>query len=88
MKVFAINGSHRKRRTIDTFINKAFEAVKKRAPAVETEQIHLIDKDIKYCTNCMGCMVCRNDDSDNLIKDQIECSFDAKFATNIYAGAV
>lgn len=59
MKILAICGSYRKGRTIDTLMDKAIEGIKETDPLVEVEKIYLIDKDIKYCTNCM---TCRNDD--------------------------
>ncbi len=58
MKVQAIIGTYRKGKTIDTLVDKAIEGAQL-ASGVSVEKIHLKDKDIKYCTNCM---VCRNDD--------------------------
>ena len=54
MKIVAIMGSYRKERNIDTLIDKAIEGAKSKNGA-EVEKILLIEKDIKYCKNCMVC---------------------------------
>ncbi|MFH1878036.1 MAG: flavodoxin family protein [Candidatus Omnitrophota bacterium] len=59
MKILAVSGSYRKGKTIDTLIDDAIAGIKKTAPEIETEKVCLIDKNIKYCTNCM---ICKNDD--------------------------
>lgn len=59
MNILVINGSYRKGKTIDTLINKAIEGIKQVNSSIEVEKIYLIDKNIRYCTNCM---TCRNDD--------------------------
>ncbi|OVE75579.1 hypothetical protein BVX97_04115 [bacterium E08(2017)] len=58
MKLLVINGGYRKGKTIDSLIEKAIEGAKQH-PDVTIDSVRLVDKDIKYCTNCM---VCRNDD--------------------------
>jgi multimeric flavodoxin WrbA len=58
MKVLVVNGGYRKGKTIDAIVEKLIEGVKQN-PDISVESIRLIEKDIKYCTNCM---VCRNDD--------------------------
>lgn len=59
MRVIAICGSYRRGKTIDTLIDAAMEGVRQADPSAETEKICLVDKDIRYCTNCMAC---RRDD--------------------------
>ncbi|MFC1703334.1 flavodoxin family protein [Candidatus Omnitrophota bacterium] len=59
MKILAISGSYRRGKTIDTLIDKAIEGIKQADSSAKVEKIHLVDKNIKYCTNCM---TCRNDD--------------------------
>ena len=59
MKILAINGSYRKRKTIDTLIQRAIEGARFNNNNILVDEIHLTDITIKYCTNCM---VCRNDD--------------------------
>jgi len=59
MKLLAIVGSYRKGKTIDTLVDSAIEGAKANNDDVVAEKIHLLDKDIKYCKNCM---VCREDD--------------------------
>lgn len=58
MNVLAFVGSYRKGKIIDTLVDKALEGARY-ADGVSVEKIHLKDKNIGYCTNCM---VCRNDD--------------------------
>jgi len=55
MKILVISGTYRKGRTIDTLLDKAVEGVKNIVPDAEINKIQLIDKDIKYCKNCMAC---------------------------------
>ena len=55
MKIIALSGTYRKGKTIDTLIDKAVEGIKEVDPSIEVEKIQLIDKDIKYCTNCATC---------------------------------
>ena len=64
MKVLAIVGSYRRGKTIDTLVDSAIEGAKANRGDVAAEKIYLIDKDIKYCKNCM---VCREDDSNKPI---------------------
>ena len=59
MKIVAVMGSYRKRKTIDTLIDRAIEGVKSVDRLAEIEKITLIDRNIEYCRNCG---VCRNDD--------------------------
>jgi multimeric flavodoxin WrbA len=69
MKIVAIMGSYRKGKTIDTLMDRAIEGAKDGVgkggrEAVDVKKIYLIDKDIRYCKNCM---VCRKDDLDKAI---------------------
>lgn len=56
MKILAVMGSYRKGKTIDTLIDKAIEGARSKDDKVEVEKLVLVDKDIKYCKNCMTCM--------------------------------
>ncbi|MCP4707548.1 MAG: flavodoxin family protein [Planctomycetes bacterium] len=64
MKLLAVTGSYRRGRTIDTLMDKAIEGARAGSGDIEIEKLHLVDKHIEYCKNCM---VCRNDDPDKAI---------------------
>jgi multimeric flavodoxin WrbA len=64
MNILAIIGSYRKGKTIDTIVDKAIEGVKANKGTAQVERIHLVDKNIEYCKNCM---VCRKDDPEKKI---------------------
>ncbi len=66
MKLLAVAGSYRKGKTIDTLVESAIEGCCVNAD-VSVERIRLIEKKIKYCTNCMAC---RKDDP---AKEIAEC---------------
>jgi multimeric flavodoxin WrbA len=57
-KILAIAGSYRKGKTIDTLMDRAVKGAES-VEGVQVEKIYLIEKNIKYCTNCM---VCKKDD--------------------------
>ena len=61
MKLLAIVGSYRKGKTIDTLVDSAIEGARANSADVDATKIHLVDKNIEYCRNCM---VCREDDPD------------------------
>lgn len=67
MKLLAIVGSYRKGKIIDTLVNKAIEGAETNNK-VETEKLYLVDKNIKYCKNCM---TCRNDEPGKRIAECI-----------------
>ena len=64
MKIIAISGSYRKGKTTDSLIEKALAGAQAINKEITIEKISLIDKDIKYCKNCM---VRRNDVPDKRI---------------------
>ena len=66
MRILAIMGSYRKGKTIDTLMYKAIEGAKANNRDVRVDKLYLLDKNIKYCKNCM---VCRKDDEDKAIAD-------------------
>lgn len=68
MNILAIIGTYRKGKTIDTLVSKAIEGACTKNQDVTVDKIHLIDKNIAYCKNCM---VCRNNDSVDEIADCI-----------------
>ena len=53
-KVIGIVGSCRKGGVVDTAVSAVLAAAAEKG--AETEKIYLIDKDIKFCTNCRECM--------------------------------
>lgn len=59
MKLVAVSGSYRKGKTIDTLIDRAIDGAQAKCDDIEVRRVQLIDRDIRYCRNCM---VCRNDD--------------------------
>ena len=52
-RILAIVGSYRKGHTIDTAVDEILAAA--REAGAEVEKVHLIDKEIKFCTNCRSC---------------------------------
>jgi multimeric flavodoxin WrbA len=66
MNILAIMGSYRKGKTIDTLMDKAIEGAKANNSNIRVDKLYLIDKNIKYCKNCM---VCRKDDENKNIAD-------------------
>jgi multimeric flavodoxin WrbA len=56
VKILGINGSHRrgKRNTV-YMLEAALQAAEKEGD-VETEMVHLYDKEIKYCVHCDACV--------------------------------
>jgi len=59
MKLLAISGSYRKGKTVDTLIDSAIEGAAAKRSDIDVRKVHLIDRNIEYCRNCMAC---RNDD--------------------------
>lgn len=53
MKVYAINGSPRKKWNTATLLEKALEGAASKG--AETELVHLYDLDFKGCTSCFSC---------------------------------
>ncbi|MBC8229406.1 flavodoxin family protein, partial [bacterium] len=64
MNILAIMGSYRKGKTIDTLMDKAIEGAKANISNIQVDKLYLVDKNIKYCKNCM---VCRKDDENKNI---------------------
>ncbi len=55
MILLAIVGSPRKGKSTDTLVDQAIEGAKANAPDVRVKKIHLMDYEIKFCTNCLAC---------------------------------
>lgn len=55
MNLLAIVGSARKGKATDTLVDKAIEGVLSRSPNCDVTKLHLIDRDIQYCKNCLAC---------------------------------
>jgi multimeric flavodoxin WrbA len=65
MNILAIMGSYRKGKTIDTLMDKAIEGARaNNISDIQVDKLYLVDKNIKYCRNCM---VCRRDDENRNI---------------------
>ena len=62
-KLLVINGTYRKGKSIDTLLEHVINGTEKNNN-LDIEHIHLINKNIEYCKNCM---VCRNEKTDNNI---------------------
>jgi multimeric flavodoxin WrbA len=52
-KILGIVGSYRKNGVIDTLVSEALSSAQEHG--AETEKIYLIDRHIKFCTNCRTC---------------------------------
>ena len=97
MNILAVMGSYRKGGTIDTLVDTAIEGAKAGDGDVDVSKICLIDKNIRYCKNCM---VCRKDDkhkpiarcalSDDMaaILPRMDAADGFIFATPVNMGAV
>ena len=55
MNLLAIVGSARKGKATDTLVDKAIEGVQSKSPNCDVTKLHLIDRDIQYCRNCLAC---------------------------------
>jgi multimeric flavodoxin WrbA len=52
-KIVAIIGAYRKGKTIDTAVAEMLRGA--RDAGATTEEVHLLDKHIEFCTNCRSC---------------------------------
>ncbi len=59
MNILAIVGSYRKGHVVDTLVDRVLEGALQTHPGAGSEKIHLGDRRIEYCRNCM---VCKKDD--------------------------
>jgi len=57
VNILAIVGSYRKGRTVETLVDSAIEGARADSD-ISVKKLHLAEKDIEYCKNCMAC---RND---------------------------
>lgn len=55
MNLLAIVGSPRKGKATDILVDRAIEGVKSIHPGCNVNKIHLADKDIKHCKDCLAC---------------------------------
>jgi len=53
IKILAINGTYRKRKTVTGLTEAALEGAA--SVGAQTEMILLIDHDVRHCTNCLMC---------------------------------
>jgi len=97
MRVVAVMGSYRKGKTIDSLTDEAIRGVRDADPSAEIEKIVLVDRDIRYCTNCMACMKddpekpiarCTIDDDMQALYPLIRDADAYIFATPVNMGAV
>ena len=55
MNVLALVGSYRKHHAIDTLVDRVLEGVRQNHPDAVVDKIHLADRHVEYCRNCMAC---------------------------------
>lgn len=55
MNIVAIIGSPRRGKATDTLVKKALDGVLQRAPDTSVKTIHLSDRHIDYCKDCLAC---------------------------------
>jgi multimeric flavodoxin WrbA len=55
MNLVGIVGSSRKGKATDTLVDKAIEGAKSTALNCNVKKINLIERDIKFCKNCLTC---------------------------------
>ncbi len=55
MNLLAIVGSARKGQATDRLVDQAIAGAQSRTPNCAVKKLHLLDGDIKYCTNCLAC---------------------------------
>ncbi len=95
MNLLAIVGSSRKGKATDTLVDKAIEGAKAKSQNCYVKKLHLIDQDIRFCTNCLTCRDSRTkapvakctirDDMDHIRKDVLE-SDSLIFGTPVHMG--
>ncbi len=79
-KILAIIGTYRKGHVTDNIVDEMLKEVS--LYGVETKKIYLLDKDIKFCTNCRACTQNQglergkcviHDDMENLLNEVDAC---------------
>jgi len=55
MNLLAIVASPRKGKATDTLVDKVIEGALSAEPACSAKKIHLSERDIKFCNNCLAC---------------------------------
>ncbi|MFH0802819.1 MAG: flavodoxin family protein [bacterium] len=95
MNLLAIVGSARKGKATDMLVDKAIEGAKSKFPDCNVNKIYLIDKDIKFCRNCLACRDSQTkepvakcsvrDDMDHITNDVLE-SDSIIFGTPVHMG--
>lgn len=56
MKILVLNGSPKKEKSDTLHLTRAFLQGMQDVSAQEIEFLHVIEKDIRYCTGCLACM--------------------------------
>ncbi len=56
MNLLAIVGSPRKGKATDTLVDKAIQGMKSIHPECNVSKVHLTDKNINYCRDCLTCL--------------------------------
>ena len=82
MNLLSIVGSSRKGKATDTLVDKTIEGAKAKSQNCHVKKLHLIDHDIRFCTNCLTCRDSQTkapvakctirDDMDHIRKDVLE----------------
>ena len=95
MNLLAIVGSPRKGKATDMLVDKAIEGAGSGSRDCHVKKLHLVDYDIRFCTNCLACRdsqtkepVARctiRDDMDHIRKDILE-SDSLIFGTPVHMG--
>ncbi|MFH1403625.1 MAG: flavodoxin family protein [Candidatus Altiarchaeota archaeon] len=89
MKVLGINGSHRKDGNTSVMVCKALEVCVKNG--LETEQVDLVDYDVRYCTVCDACRkeyACSQEDDGIGLLDRMRGADAIIIASPTYFGGV
>jgi len=92
MKILAINGTYRPKGTTARLTDRALEGAA--AEGAETEHVLLVEKDIRYCANCLTCYQdltstiapCRHGDDVRGILESIQETDGLLLASPVHAG--
>jgi len=94
VKILAINGSYRPKGTTTRLTEKALEGAA--SQGADTDMVLLVDKDVRYCTNCLTCYKdttsqiapCPIDDDVSSILEAIRDADGVLFTSPVHSGFV